>query len=118
MVSGLITRAINGISDATLAASTTAVPTRSPNRMPSCSLDRGDNRSSSLRITVSMVDIIDNRWRRVRDMPSSSQVSATEPDWSRERKAHLLAWDPAKSLLASLRAYQGHAATRGLFSSL
>ena len=51
-------------------------------------------------------------------MPSSSQVSATEPDWSRERKVHFLAWDPARSLLASLRAYQGHAATRGLFSPL
>ena len=32
-------------------------------------------------------------------------VSATEPDWSREAKG-FLAWDPGRSLLASIRAYQ------------
>ncbi len=32
-------------------------------------------------------------------------ISATEPDWSREAKP-LLQWDPARSLLASIRAYQ------------
>lgn len=32
-------------------------------------------------------------------------VSSTEPDLSRETKA-LLAWDPSRSLLASIRAYQ------------
>ena len=34
-------------------------------------------------------------------------VSATEPDWSRESK-RLWEWAPAKSLLASIRANQGH----------
>lgn len=51
-------------------------------------------------------------------MPNSSQVSASEPDWSREKKAHFLAWDPARSLLASLRAYQRQVAARGFFSPL
>jgi len=51
-------------------------------------------------------------------MPNSSQVSATEPDWSREKKVHFLAWDPSRSLLASLRSYQRHAAARGLFPPL
>jgi serine O-acetyltransferase len=34
-------------------------------------------------------------------------VSASSPDWSRERKA-FFAWDPPRSLLASIRAYQRH----------
>ncbi|MEJ0005666.1 MAG: serine acetyltransferase [Steroidobacteraceae bacterium] len=38
-------------------------------------------------------------------------ISADVPDWSREAKA-LLAWDPSRSLLASLRAYQRHAHSR------
>jgi serine O-acetyltransferase len=40
-------------------------------------------------------------------------VSATEADWSREAKA-FGAWDPSRSLLASIRAYQrsGDAVTR------
>ena len=37
--------------------------------------------------------------------------SATEPDWTRERKT-FWAWDPSRSLLASLRAYQRHAGSR------
>jgi serine O-acetyltransferase len=69
-------------------------------------------------MTLSMVDIIDNSWHRVRDMPNSSQVSATQPDWSREKKVHFLAWDPARSLLSSLRAYQRHAAANGVLSPL
>jgi serine O-acetyltransferase len=32
-------------------------------------------------------------------------ISATAPDWSRERKP-ILRWDPGRSLLASIRAYQ------------
>ena len=35
----------------------------------------------------------------------SGRVSATVPDWSREAKP-FFAWDPSRSLLASLRAYQ------------
>jgi serine O-acetyltransferase len=35
---------------------------------------------------------------------SAQTISATEPDWSREYKP-ALAWDPGKSLLASLRSY-------------
>jgi serine O-acetyltransferase len=31
-------------------------------------------------------------------------ISATEPDWSRERKV-ILEWDPGKSLLAAIRQY-------------
>jgi serine O-acetyltransferase len=38
-------------------------------------------------------------------------ISAEIADWSRERKA-LLAWDPARSLLASLRLYQRHRESR------
>jgi serine O-acetyltransferase len=41
-------------------------------------------------------------------------ISAEVADWSRERKA-LLAWDPARSLLASLRAYQRHRGARSLW---
>ena len=39
---------------------------------------------------------------------SSSTPSAAEPDWSREAKT-FWAWDPGRSLLASLRAHQQHA---------
>lgn len=35
-----------------------------------------------------------------------SDVSATDPDWSRERRGHG-EWNPGKRLLASIRAYQG-----------
>jgi len=38
-------------------------------------------------------------------------VSAVTPDWSRERK-RFFSWDPARSLLASLRAYQRHYGSR------
>ncbi len=34
-----------------------------------------------------------------------NNISATEPNWSREAKP-LFQWDPARSLLASIRAYQ------------
>lgn len=39
------------------------------------------------------------------------EVSATTPDWSREYKS-TFSWDPSKSLLASIRSYQYHAAKR------
>ncbi len=38
-------------------------------------------------------------------------ISAQTPDWSRERKPRF-AWMPGRALLASLRAYQAHAASR------
>lgn len=44
-------------------------------------------------------------------------VSAETPDWRREHKA-LLQWDPSRSLLASIRAYQRHSARRGLLAAL
>jgi len=37
-------------------------------------------------------------------------ISACEPDWTREQKS-LLSWDPSRSLLASIRDYQRHAAS-------
>ena len=42
-----------------------------------------------------------------------STVSTTVPDWSREHKT-FFAWHPSRSLLASIRAYQHHAASAGL----
>lgn len=47
----------------------------------------------------------------------SSIVSANIPDWSREHK-RILEWDPAKSLLASIRTYQRHAGRRSPLSIL
>ena len=46
------------------------------------------------------------------DVPLSQGISAEVADWSREQKA-FFAWDPARSLLASLRAYQRHAGAAG-----
>ena len=43
--------------------------------------------------------------------PNDAGISATEPDWSREAKP-LLAWMPSRSLLASIRAYDGVANSR------
>jgi serine O-acetyltransferase len=40
-----------------------------------------------------------------------SKISSSEPDWSREQK-HWYKWDPARSLIASLRRYQRHVASR------
>ena len=45
------------------------------------------------------------------EFPISAQIA----DWSRERKT-LLAWDPARSLLASLRTYQRHFESRSLLA--
>lgn len=41
---------------------------------------------------------------------ASQIVSSVEPDWSREEKK-FFSWDPSRSLLASLRAYQRHSVT-------
>lgn len=43
--------------------------------------------------------------------PQSYAVSATQPDWSREAKG-LFAWEPSRSLLASIRSYQRNSARR------
>ena len=42
-----------------------------------------------------------------KDILASSEISATVPDWSREYKS-FFTWDPSRSLLASIRAYQSH----------
>jgi serine O-acetyltransferase len=47
----------------------------------------------------------------------NERISATVPDWSREQK-RAFEWSPDKSLLASIRAYQHHAARKGLLSAL
>jgi serine O-acetyltransferase len=44
-------------------------------------------------------------------------ISATNADWSREQKA-AFAWNPGKSLLASLRSYDRWRSRRGLFAGL
>jgi serine O-acetyltransferase len=44
-------------------------------------------------------------------------ISPTVPDWSREAKRPF-AWDPGRSLIASLRAYQAHAARSGPLHAL
>lgn len=38
-------------------------------------------------------------------------ISAEKPDWERERKS-IFAWDPPRSLLASIRSYRCHAKSR------
>ena len=44
-------------------------------------------------------------------MMTNTEISATEPDWSREHKT-AFSWCPSRSLLASIRAYQRHADSR------
>jgi len=39
-------------------------------------------------------------------------ISADVPDWTRESKKSFFAWDPPRSLLASIRGYQRHAGSR------
>jgi len=54
------------------------------------------------------------------DLPSAStgtRISAESPDWLREHKS-IFAWNPSKSLLASIRSYQRHAASRSPVSVL
>lgn len=45
------------------------------------------------------------------------EVSAEDPDWGRERKS-FFAWDPARSLLASIRSYQCYSVSRNPLSRL
>ena len=49
--------------------------------------------------------------------PIVDPVSADRPDWSRESK-RVFEWAPSRSLLASIRAYQRHAASRAPWSLL
>ncbi len=46
-----------------------------------------------------------------RSPPALESISAELPDWTRERK-RFWEWAPSRSLLASVRAYQRHAASR------
>lgn len=48
--------------------------------------------------------------------PDSMTVSATVPDWKRERLRHPFSWDPGRQLLATIRAYQGY--SRGTMGRL
>jgi len=48
---------------------------------------------------------------------TKTQISAHEPDWSREHKS-VFSWCPSRSLLASIRAYQGHSGSRNPLSVL
>lgn len=62
--------------------------------------------------------VVDDLDDDVSPAPASTQgVSADVPDWSRERKG-FFEWDPPKSLLASLRAYQRNASRRSLWSAM
>lgn len=47
---------------------------------------------------------------------NSPSPSADIPDWSRERKSRLV-WNPSRSLLASIRAYQSLASLQDPFSA-
>ena len=44
-------------------------------------------------------------------------VSAETPDWSRERKG-IFEWAPSRALIASIRAYQRYASSRGWWAAL
>ena len=48
-------------------------------------------------------------------LASSDGISAQVPDWSREQKA-AFSWMPSRSLVASVRAYQRHQASRSPFA--
>jgi serine O-acetyltransferase len=45
------------------------------------------------------------------------EISAYQPDWSREAKRRF-EWAPSRSLLASIRSYQRHVASRALWAVL
>jgi serine O-acetyltransferase len=45
---------------------------------------------------------------------TTEEVSAVTPDWSREQKS-FFAWDPSRSLLASIRSYQALATSNNPF---
>ena len=48
---------------------------------------------------------------------TSSEISAQTPDWTREHK-RAWRWAPSRALLASVRAYQRHAASRSPLAAL
>lgn len=48
---------------------------------------------------------------------TNNAVSAEQPDWSRELKP-MLKWDPSRSLISSIRAYQARAHSRNPISRL
>lgn len=48
---------------------------------------------------------------------ADSEISATVPDWSREYKS-FFAWNPSRSLLASIRAYQRYSNSSFFLSKL
>jgi len=60
---------------------------------------------------------IDERQRDAWDDDDEDEVSATVPDWSREHKS-VFQWDPSRSLLASLRAYERSAGSRNPWTVL
>lgn len=47
-------------------------------------------------------------------MMAAEEISASSPDWSREYKP-FFAWDPSRSLLASIRSYQSLAVSNNTF---
>lgn len=51
------------------------------------------------------------------DGGKQAAISAGVPDWSREAKA-FFEWAPSRSLLASIRAYQRHAAAGGILAAI
>ena len=51
------------------------------------------------------------------DGGKAATISASVPDWSREAKA-FFEWAPSRSLLASIRAYQRHAAAAGVLAGI
>jgi serine O-acetyltransferase len=52
-----------------------------------------------------------------RDEAGTNVVSAETPDWSRERKG-FFEWAPSRALIASIRAYQRYAGSRGAWAAL
>jgi len=44
-------------------------------------------------------------------------ISTSQPDWSREKKT-LFAWQPSRSLLASIRQYQNYAGSKNILLSV
>ncbi len=58
-----------------------------------------------------------NKNNTITSETSASEISASVPDWSREYKSFLV-WDPSRSLLASIRAYERYSNSNFLLSKL
>jgi serine O-acetyltransferase len=58
-----------------------------------------------------------DNFRRWFPVPHHTEISATEPDWSREAK-RFWSWHPSRSLLASIRCYQRLAGRRSPWSRI